>query len=249
MDVGVGYGDITTEHRRILTPVRAVWYVDEGEDSGVRRVLLDDSQGSTGKTAGAPKPGGERQGLDGLDRADRDWEEYVREFLAGRPEAISMVSEWMRSVVMHRIWGFQDSEDIVQAALLALVGNLRAGRFRPGNLRAYARRIAKNMCVTHYRRVRSKGSHVSLDAHEHLSVDCSSADRTERRAVLDRVLDRLDEGCRKIIDLAYVQGYSRLEISKRLGVSEAAVRVRLYRCIRKARALMEGAGRLGVQEA
>jgi RNA polymerase sigma factor (sigma-70 family) len=171
------------------------------------------------------------------DQADGETEKYVRDFLAGRPEAVRTVSGWVRSVVANSVWGFQDTEDIVQAALLALVRNLRHDRFEPGNLRAYARRIAKNMCVTHYRRVRARGSHVSLDANESLSVDCTSAAATERRAVLDGVLGRLDEGCRRIIHFAYVQGFSRAEISERLGISEGAVRVRLYRCIRRAREL------------
>jgi RNA polymerase sigma factor (sigma-70 family) len=97
--------------------------------------------------------------------------------------------------------------------------------------------------------MKSRGYHLSLEADESLSVDHHSAEETERRSILDKVLTRLDEACRQIMDFAYVQGYSRLEISERLGVSEAAVRVRLYRCIRKARAMVADAGGSGIQQA
>ncbi len=213
-------------------------------------MLSDDSSGSAGRV-GEAADARQRQGTHGgwVHAAPGETEEYVRDFLAGSPDTVRTVSAWVRTVVVNRVWGFQDTEDIVQAALLALVRNLRQGRFRPGNLRAYARRIAKNMCISHYRRVRARGSHVSLEANEYLSVDWRSGEAAEHRTLLDEVLERLDEGCRQILNFAYIQGYSGLEISRRLGVSEVAVRVRLYRCIRKVRALLEGAGGLGARTA
>lgn len=68
----------------------------------------------------------------------------------------------------------------------------------------------------------------------------SSGKKVERRAALNRVLDRLNESCRQILLMAYVQGYSRREIAESLGIKEEAVRVRLFRCVKSARTVLDG---------
>jgi len=148
------------------------------------------------------------------------------------------VAEWARSVAAHRVWGFETSEDIVQATLLAVVLNLRDGSFKGGDLRAYVRRIAKNMCISSYRRLKSRGEHVSLETWTDTSMLRTPGDHIERRAVLNRVLGQLNKGCREILLFAYVQGFSRKEIGERLGVSEEAARAKLFRCLKGARALL-----------
>ncbi|MEJ2722344.1 MAG: sigma-70 family RNA polymerase sigma factor [bacterium] len=152
---------------------------------------------------------------------------------------------WARTVAGHRVWGFETTEDIVQAALLAVVQNLRDGRFDGGDLRAYVRRITKNMCITSYRRLKSRGEHVSLDQTADPLASAPSGADLERRIVLERILEKLNQGCREIIVFAYVDGLSRREIGRRLGISEEAARVKLCRCIKSARALSGESGRPG----
>jgi RNA polymerase sigma-70 factor (ECF subfamily) len=162
----------------------------------------------------------------------------VQGFLDGRPEDVRQVAAWAKIVAEHRVWGFETSEDTVQATLLAVVQNLRDGRFKGGDLRAYVRRIAKNMCITNYRRLKSRGEHVSLDRAPDPPAPGASGSDIEHRVMLDRILDQLSQGCREIILFAYVQGFSRKEIGDRLGISEESARVRLFRCIQNARALL-----------
>ena len=81
------------------------------------------------------------------------------------------------------------------------------------------------------------------------SVRHGSGKEIERHTMLNRALERLNEGCRQIIFLAYVQGYSRREIAESLGIKEEAVRVRLFRCVRSVRAFLEGPGEPGGQHA
>jgi RNA polymerase sigma-70 factor (ECF subfamily) len=160
--------------------------------------------------------------------------------LEGRPEDVRQVVGWARSVAAHRAWGFETSEDIVQATLLAVVQNLRAGRFKGGDFRAYVRRISKNMCITSYRRIKSRGEHVPLETCSDPSTHRTSGDGIERDALLKRILAQLKRGCREILLFAYVQGYSRKEIGERLGISEEAARVKLFRCMKEARTLLDG---------
>lgn len=177
----------------------------------------------------------------GEDTAFSD-EVRLEDFVSGRPETVRTVALWAKSVARHAAWGFETPEDVVQATLLAVLNNLRDGRFAGGDFRAYVRRIAKNMCITDYRRLKTRGEHVSLDDVPALPDAHSSGERAEQRSMLDRVLERLQEGCRQIILLAYVEGFSRKEIGERLGISEEAARVKLFRCIQNARGMLDASG-------
>ena len=178
----------------------------------------------------------------------RETGKLIEGFLEGEPAAVHTVAGWARSIALHKAWGFDTPEDIVQATLLALVQNLRDGRFKDGNLKAYIRRIAKNMCITNYRRVMARGEHVSLEESTHRPTSRLSGESLERRVLLDRILSQLNEGCRQIVLLAYIQGYSRKEIGKRIGISEEAARVKLCRCIQSARDLLNGFGKISTDQ-
>lgn len=165
-------------------------------------------------------------------------------FLENEPGSVGLLASWARSVALHRAWGFETPEDIVQATLLALVQIFREGRFTGGDLRAYVRRVAKNLCVSSYRKARVRRIHVPLE--ETSAAASAVADRSsdpERTALLRRVLGLLDEANRQIIMLAYLWGLSRKEIASRLGISEGAAKVKLFRCMERARSLIEGQGR------
>jgi RNA polymerase sigma-70 factor (ECF subfamily) len=149
---------------------------------------------------------------------------------------------WARSVAVHGAWGFETPDDVVQSTLLALVQNFRDGRFKGGNLRAYVQRITMNMCISNYRRARARGEHVPLEDTTPAPASRASGEDTERRVMLNRILDRLGKNCRQIVIMAYVQGYNRKEVGERLGISEQAARVKLFRCIHKARDIIEDIG-------
>ncbi len=206
-------------------------------------MVPESSSRSTNQAAGVPDRDASYQGQYGWDENTvSESETLVREFLEGRPERVHTVAEWARSVAVHNVWGFENTEDIVQATLLALVQNLREGSFTGGDLRAYVRRIAKNMCISHYRKVRSRGRHISIEESVHSPVPHDLGEAVEHRTLIDRIFERLSDTCRQIILLAYIHGYSRKEISTRLGITERAARVRLYRCIQNARTLLNRFG-------
>lgn len=164
-------------------------------------------------------------------------DELVRAFMDERADAIRRVTAWIRAVTGHRAWGFDESEDLVQTTLLALVRNLRAGRFADGDFRAYVRVIAKNICLSSYRRARAHGTPVAIERVDEEAVreDAETTPDAERSATLARVLGRIDGACREIIALAFLAELPRAEIATRLGISEGAARVRLFRCLEKAR--------------
>ena len=179
--------------------------------------------------------------------ASSETECQIKAYLDGQPETIHMMAGWARSVAAHKAWGFETPEDVVQATLLALVQNFRDGKFTGGNLPAYVKRIAKNMCITSYRKTRTRGEHISIDKSPFPPSSRQSGESIERRALLYRILEQMEEGCRQIILLAYAYGYSRREIGRRLEISEEATRVKLFRCIRHARTMLDGSDDIGME--
>jgi len=173
-------------------------------------------------------------------------ESVVAGFLENAPEAIAMVSGWVREVVRHRAWGFEAPDDLTQTTLLALVRNFRDGRYVGGDLRAYVRRVAKNHCVSDYRRRRVRGQEISWDVagvgQELAAPEPHPECDPGRRVRLERVLRALGDDCRRLIERAYGQGWSRQEMAEDLGISEGAARARLFRCLERARELFARKG-------
>jgi len=161
----------------------------------------------------------------------------VAGLLADRPEAVAAITQWARPVAEHRAWGFESADDIVQETLLAVVRNIREGRFSGGDLCAYVRRIAKNLSISNYRKARARGVQVALSEE---SLDLRTPEvvtDVDHRVMVERILSSLDETCRQLIALAYFYGFSRIEIARRLGISEGATKVRLFRCIERVRGM------------
>ncbi len=154
----------------------------------------------------------------------------IKDFLNGGTEATRVFTGWARGIASHRDWGFETIDDIVQSTLLAVVQNLRAGKYASGDLRAYVRRIAKNICISNYRKARTRGVSIPLGGTEQ-----PQAKEPRWHSRLDKVLELLEAPCKEIMLLAYLEGYSRAEIGGKLGISAEAARVRLSRCIQKAR--------------
>lgn len=86
---------------------------------------------------------------------------------------------------------------------------------------------------------------------EHAALDPRTADRSnpladtlakERTELLQMAVANLPEECRRLIELHLGEGKSYREISQLLPRSEGALRVQMYRCLRRARELLAGLG-------
>lgn len=195
----------------------------------------DSGGGRPAAMAVGPPTGDAGGGRDGAIGAES--ERIVQGLLGGRTDAAETVRRWADGVARHRAWGFETPEDIVQEVFLALLRNLREGRFTAGDLCAYVRRLTKNICISRYRKARVRGVQVTLSTELPAADQDSSPEALESAAAAGRILARLDPRCREIVVLAYFDGLSRGEIARRLGVSETAAKVRLFRCMERARAM------------
>jgi len=152
------------------------------------------------------------------------------------------VRGWIRAVVHGGSWRFTDPQAVVQDVLAELVRTLRT---RPmveaGSFLKLARTVAKNVCVDTYHRER-RGAAEPLDP-ESTGAIAGGPDpegrlrARERLSALAYVLQRLGNSCRELWTLVYGEKLSSGEIAHRLGTTDGNVRVRMHRCLEKARTI------------
>jgi len=113
-------------------------------------------------------------------------------------------------------------------------------RFRAdGNFRAWARRIGTNAALDHLRRARHE-----LPLPEDLSC-AAGADPAVRREVRDQIRNafhQLPAKYRLVATLALVEEESYADIAKAAGISEALVKIRVFRAVRMLRKKLNSLG-------
>jgi RNA polymerase sigma-70 factor (ECF subfamily) len=160
-------------------------------------------------------------------------------FLAGDDQAVHHVQGWVDGVVHLGRWRFADPEAVAQEIVLRLIGVVRSGRYeRRSSFKTFVFAVAKYTCVDLFRRERLRArletgaetDAVASAGHPHRAL--------EAREDLDRlkyILQGLPEECRRLWRWVYGEGLSAAEIGRRLGAQAGTVRVRVHRCIQKAR--------------
>jgi len=169
-------------------------------------------------------------------------DEILHRFLAGDSEAVCLIQGWVDGVVHLGRWRFEDPEAASQEIVMRLLTTVRAGRYqRRSSFKTFVFAVAKYTCVDLYRRERLRGrvereGQVSPPARRETEPH-RSLEETESLAVLKYVVQRLPEECRRLWHWVYGEGRSAAEIGSRLGTSAGTIRVRVHRCLAKARAL------------
>lgn len=171
-------------------------------------------------------------------------EELIASFLREEREAINTVEHWIAgaaSPFRHRL-GWQ-WEDVLQEIRLETTRLLGAGRFRgESGLRTYLSRVASHTCIDRLR-AQTRRQWTELESLlDQASPDGESPldlllDKQTNQLML-RVLAAMPDECREMWGMI-LNKLSYQEMSKRLGVAEGALRVRVLRCRQKAAALRE----------
>lgn len=161
-------------------------------------------------------------------------------FLAGEDQAVFLVQGWVDGVVHLGRWRFEDPQAISQEIVMRLITTVRSGRYqRRSSFKTFVFAVAKYTCVDIYRRERMR-ERIEMAGQPAATRDLlpeaeQSLERRESLAVLSYVLQRLPEECRRMWNWVYAEGLSAAEIGSRLGASAGTIRVRVHRCLEKAR--------------
>jgi RNA polymerase sigma factor (sigma-70 family) len=168
-------------------------------------------------------------------------------FLAGDEEAVHHVQGWVDGVVHLGRWRFEDPEAVSQEIVMRLLDIVRSGRYaRRSSFKTFAFAVAKYACVDQFRRERLRGRVETQAAGERQDAPAVlEADQPHRALqareemeLLRYILQGLPDQCRQLWAWVYGEGLSAPEIGSRLGATPGTVRVRVHRCLQKARELV-----------
>jgi RNA polymerase sigma-70 factor (ECF subfamily) len=162
--------------------------------------------------------------------------ELLQRFRQGDPDAFeALFRQFQREVygwVVRIVRDPAAAEDITLEAFWRI--HRARGRFDPGaSFGAWARRIATNLAIDHLRRSRPE---VALAEDLAGPTDADPLVCQERRRQIAAAFARLPLKLRVAATLCLIEEQSPKDIAAALGMSEGAVRVRVFRAVRLLRA-------------
>lgn len=168
-------------------------------------------------------------------------EDLLQGFVEGGEEALSRVRGWADAVVHLGNWRFDDPEDVVQEILLKLVQVLKENRYRKrSSFKTFVFSVAKHTCIDRYRRGRIAREVPLTDDAIKVSGEEqaeTALQREERRQFVRFVFQQLSQECQQLWKWVYYEGLPTAQIGSRLGISSGNVRVRVHRCLERARVI------------
>ena len=118
---------------------------------------------------------------------------------------------------------FHDGEDIMQSVFLKAFTRISTLR-DPTRARQWILKIARRMCIDHYRRRRVRQPIAETEA-----VPAKADFSNENITRVHTAVSRLPDGYREAISLYYLDGHDCAGVARSLGISNVAVRRRLTR--------------------
>lgn len=177
-----------------------------------------------------------------MSSAGRNPDEIREAFLSEEAAAVASVRRWVGEYVQAR-WKLADPEAAVQEIVLELVRMGRAGRIR-GNtkFRSFVLTVARHNCIDAFRRQRVRET---VDPGEAFFESCRAPDadpevESHRRERLEQarfVIQGLDPACRELLGRFFGSDRKAAQIGDELGITAGNVRVRVHRCVERAREL------------
>ena len=135
-----------------------------------------------------------------------------------------------------------DAEDAVQDAFLKVFRHLPEQRV-DGAFAGWVRQIVVRTALDAWQRGRTRRPAFELDVAHHLPAPDASAVDQLTLAEVRALIERLPDGCRLVLLLYTVEGYSHQEIAASLGIGASASSAQLARARQRLAALVAAASR------
>ena len=168
--------------------------------------------------------------------------DLLSELALGEGRAIAAVRGWIRPIVAHYGWRFDDAEALAQDILLRILEIGRGHRFQGrSSLKTFVRRVATNTCINQHKEERrrrriEKNPLPAQDPAGNERPDKDFQEAEHRRLALE-VRQRLSRECRELFEFVFDERLSSQDIGRKLGITDGNVRVRTHRCIERARSI------------
>jgi RNA polymerase sigma-70 factor (ECF subfamily) len=152
-------------------------------------------------------------------------QQLVRSYMDGNANALSVLVERYKDKIFTSIYLLVKdkylAEDIFQDAFIRIIDTLRGGRYTDeGKFLPWAMRIAHNLCVDHFRKVKRSPSIKTSDDHDIFEVLNFSEAGADQKMMANQSHDRvrkmvymLPEDHREVIILRHYADLSFKEIS------------------------------------
>ena len=171
--------------------------------------------------------------------------ELLEQFVHGNLEAFeTLFRQFQREVygwILHIVRDPAAAEDITVETFWRIYRS--HGRFDPAcSFGAWARRIATNAALDHLRRTRRTRAEVELPDGLSQGTPPDPALQNETRASVARCFRQLPAKLQVVATLALIEEQSYHEIAAALGISTSAVKLRVFRAVRRLRKSLTRAG-------
>lgn len=134
----------------------------------------------------------------------------------------------------------EESEDVLQKAFLKIWTNFSSYDPAKGRLYTWMLNISRNLAIdatrSRHEKIKSKIQSTSVNVYK-FENNFRVEDRAHENIGLKGILDSLKEEYKSIIDLAYFEGYTQEEISKKLNLPLGTVKTKVRQAILKLREL------------
>jgi RNA polymerase sigma factor (sigma-70 family) len=161
----------------------------------------------------------------------------------GEPWAQEEVSLIIRAFARHLCRGSGASgadpewEDVAQEASRRVFTGALATFVPGGPERSYLYSIVKATRIQLYRSLSRRRRREEI-----ADLQPAAPPNFETKTILYRILKRLSEPCRELLERTFYDGASHAELAAELGLVESSVRSRLTRCLQQARSLARPPG-------
>ena len=156
-------------------------------------------------------------------------------YVEGESFALRTVDGWIEVVLRRDFRSLaREWDDLRQEVRTRVFRNLSRGAFRgDSDLRTYVHQITRNVCVDQLRGKQKDARGLAEMSSPEPAPAPAVSQRHVARDLLERLLRGLSAWDRKLLYLVHVECRSYAEIARELGITEGAVKLRMFRCRRK----------------
>lgn len=157
----------------------------------------------------------------------------IDRFLLGDSVQYRLIRAKVTQYVHHQpFYGGVDVEEVVSETMRILYENLKQGAFRGDSLTALSAYIY-GICRHQVHRAWHRQRRL---VHMDQPPDRPGPDESLRQGDFDlaeKIFEALDENCRKLLRLKFLQGWVNEEIAAEVGKTKNAVSTAIFRCLKK----------------
>lgn len=145
----------------------------------------------------------------------------------------------MTNIIRRIVYDDAYVDDVLQESLVKIWQNSRSFDPDKGALFTWLVRICRNTAID---KTRSKDFRQSEKSKQAVDIVSIAEDRGEENDIeklyMRQMIGQLSENHRKLIDLAYFQGYTQKEIAENLGMPLGTVKTRIRKALQQLRSIV-----------